>query len=131
MEVLGAFGVRSDHVAHSLCDGPTILSARTMKAAVRPCLVSIKRKHSLHVLKHIIKRTTTERALKVSPVPAPHLLMMLKVALEMSFIVKVRIVSKDVKVFEDIVEIKVEILIVASSRALRPHLIILLPSLVI
>lgn len=120
MEVLGAFGVRSDHVAPSLCDGPTMLSARTMKAAVSPCLVSIKRKHSLHVLKHIIKRTTTKRALKVSLVLTTHLLLMLK-ALEMSFMVGVRIVSKDVKVSEELVEIKVEILmelVVASSRAL-------------
>lgn len=121
MEGLGAFGVRSDHVAPSLCDGPTMLSARTMKAAVSPCLVSIKRKHSLHVLKHIIKCTTTKRALKVSLVLTTHLLLMLKVALEMSFMVGVRIVSKDVKVSEELVEIKVEILmelVVASSRAL-------------
>lgn len=104
-----------------------MLSSRTVKPA--PCLVSIK--HSFHVLKHVIKHIAAmERALKVSSV---HLLVSLKVTLEMSFIVGVRIVSKNVKAFEQIVKIKAEGLMevaVAASRA-RSHLIVLLPALVI
>lgn len=135
----GAFGECCNHVAPSLCDSPTVLPAGTVKRALSPSLLSIKREHPFHILKHIIKHATTKRVLEVPPVPAVCFVVGLKVAPEMSFIMHVRIVSERVRVSEYIVEVEAKMLtevVTTSSRALSgeraaPHLIVLLPPVVI
>lgn len=124
-----------NHVAPSLCDSPTVLPGGTVKLALSPSLVSIKREHPLHILKYV----TTERVLKVPPVPAACFLVGLKVPLEMFFIMQMRIVSKLVRVSEYIIEVEAKMLmevVTASSRTLSgertaPHLIVLLSPIVI
>lgn len=135
----GAVGVCCDHVALSLCDSPTVLPAGTVKPAFSTSLLSIKREHPFHILKHIIKHVTAERVLEVPPVPAMRFIMGLKVALEMSFIMHVRVVSMHVRVSEYIVKVEAKMLtevVPASSRALSgertaPRLVVLLPPVVI
>lgn len=128
-----------NHVAPSLCDSPTVLPGGTVKLALSPSLVSIKREHLLHILKHIIKYVTTERVLKVPSVPAACFFVSLKVPLKMSFIMHMRIVSKLFRASEYIIEVEAKMLmevVTASSRSLSgertaPHLIILLSPIVI
>lgn len=135
----GAVGVCCDHVALSLCDSPTVLPAGTVKPVFSPSLVSIKREHPFHVLKHIIKHVTAEGVLEVPPVPAMCFFVAVKVALEMSFIMHVRVVSMHVRVSEYIIKVEAKMLtevIPASSRALpgegtAPRLVVLLPPVVI
>lgn len=129
----GAVGVCCDHVALSLCDSPTVLPAGTVKPVFSPSLVSIKREHPFHILKHIIKHVTAES------VPAMCFFVGVKVALEMSFIMHVRVVSMHVRVSEYIVKVEAKMLtevIPASSMALpgertAPRLVVLLPPVVI
>lgn len=121
----GAFSVCSNHVSSSLCDSPAVLPA----GALSPSLLSIKRKHPLHVLEHIIKRVSTERALEVPPVPAACFLVGLKVVLEMSLVVRVRIVSECIIKVE--VKMLMEVLRASSRERTASRLIVLLPPVVI
>jgi len=131
-----AVGECCDHVTLSLCDSPTVLPAGSVKPVFSLSLVSIKREHPLHILKHIIKHVTAEGVLEVPPVC---FFVGLKVALEMSFIVHMRVVSMHVSVSEYIVKVEAKMLtevVPASSRALpgertAPCLVVLLPPVVI
>lgn len=121
----GAFSVCSNHVSSSLCDSPAVLPA----GALGPSLLSIKRKHPLHILEHIIKHVSTERALEVPPVPAACFLMGLKVALEMSLVVRVRTVSECI--FKVEVKVLMEVLRASSGERTASRLIVLLPPVIV
>ncbi|TRY57865.1 hypothetical protein DNTS_017661 [Danionella cerebrum] len=88
--VSGALCVCGDHVSPSLSDSPAVLPAGALKATMSLSVLLIKREHLLHVLKHIVKPSTTERALEVPPVPALGLVLGLKVAPEMPLAMSVR-----------------------------------------
>lgn len=124
-----------NHVAPALCNSPTVLPGGTVNLALSPSLVSIKREHPLHIIEYV----TTERVLKVHSVPAACFFVGLKVPLEMSFIMQMRIVSKFVRAFEYIIKVEAKMLmevVTASSRTLSgewtaPYLIVLLSPIVI
>lgn len=80
-------------------------------------------KHFLQVLEHVVEQSSAKAPLlKPSPLPVHRLLMSLKVAVEVSLLVclimRVEVVmvslllTKRVKVFEDVIEIEVEGLVV-------------------
>ncbi len=130
-----AVRVCCNHVAPSLCDSPTVLPGGTVKLALSPSLVSIKREHPLHILEYVTHRKSAESASCACCV----LFVGLKVPLEMFFIMQMRIVSKLVRVSEYIIEVEAKMLmevVTASSRTLSgertaPHLIVLLSPIVI
>lgn len=113
-----------------------MLLSRALESALSPGTVRVKRKHFLQVLKHVIKESSTETPLLKLPLMSVHgLLMGLKVTVKVSLLVglilgvgvKVVLVSllltKMVKVFEDVIKVEVEGLkvlfevVVASSSS--------------
>lgn len=131
--VSGAVGEGGHHVPSALRHCPAVLLPRALESALSPgaVCVSVKGEHLLQVLKHLIEESSTEGPLlKLPPVSVHSLLMGLEAAVEVSLLVglilgvKVVMVmlmlTKMVKVFEDVIKVKgmvvlVEVVIANSS----------------
>lgn len=154
--VSGAVSEGGHHVPPTLGHCPAVLLSRALESAVSPGTVCVEGEHLLQVLKHVIKDSSTEAALlKLSPLSVHSLPMGLEVAVKVPLLVgvtlgmgvKVVLVSllltKGLVVFEDVIEVEVEGLVVlvevvvaASSTALPwrravAKLVVLPPPLII
>lgn len=96
-----------------------MLLSRAVESALSPGTVRVKGEHLLQVLEHVIEKSSAKAPLlKLPPLPVHSLPMGLEVAVEVSLLVglvlgvKVVLVSllltKMVKVFEDVIKVEVE-----------------------
>lgn len=131
--VSGAVGEGGHHVPSALRHCPAVLLPRALESALSPgaVRVSVKGEHLLQVLKHVIKESSTKGPLlKLPPVSVHSLLMGLEAAVEVSLLVGLALgvkvvmvmLTKMVKVFEDVIKVKgmvvlVEVVIAASSSS--------------
>lgn len=146
-ETLGAVSVCRHHVPSSLCHSSAVLFSGAVEPAIRPG--HVEREHPLHVLKDIVKESTpSEGVLELSPMAVVGLpLVGLKVVLEVAplllllgVLMELVVLSKRVKVSEQVVEVEAEGLVEmlagtspprALERRVTSHLIVLTSPLVI
>lgn len=88
-----------------------------MKPAFSLFGVSVKSKHSLYVVKHVVKDTCSKTSLKVSLVSAVGLLVGPGVFFKVSSVTGVPVLAVDVKVLEYVVKIEAERLLGALSTS--------------
>lgn len=91
-----------------------------MKPVVSLFGVSIKGKHSLYVVVHVIKDTCSKTSLKVSLMSAVGLLVGPGVFIKVSSVTGMPVLAVDVEVFENVIKVEAERLVGAlSMSALR------------
>lgn len=123
--ISGAVGEGGYHVAPTLCHCPAVLLPRAVESALSPGTVRVEGEHLLQVLKHVIKESSAKATLLKPPLMSVHSLLVslevfVKVSLLVSLILRVGVevvlvsllLTKMVKVFEDVIEIEVERLVV-------------------
>lgn len=98
-----------------------MLLRRALKSALGPGSVGVEGEHFLQVLEHVVEHSSAEAPLlEASPLPVHRLLVSLEVAVKVSLLVRLMmrvevvlvLLTKRVKVFEDVIEIEVEGLVV-------------------
>lgn len=156
--VSGAVGEGGHHVPPALGHCPAVLLSRALESAVSSGAVRVKGEHLLQVLKHVIKEPPAEATplLKLPPLSVHSLPVGLEVAVEVSLLVGLvlgvevvlvlvsLLLTKRVIVFEDVVKVEVEGLVVlvevvvaSSSSSALPwrravtKLVVLSPPLII
>lgn len=80
--------------------------------------MSIKSKHSLYFIEHIIKDSCSETSLKVSLVSAVGLLVGPGVFIKVSSVTGMPVLAVDVKILENVIKVKGEGLSMSSLRLL-------------
>lgn len=86
-----------------------------MKPVVSLFGVSVKGKHSLYVVIHVIKDTCSETSLKVSLMSAVGLLVGPGVFIKVSSVTGMPVLAVDVKVLENVIKVEAERLVGALS----------------
>ncbi len=82
--------------------------------------VSVKGKHSLYVVKHVVKDTCSKTSLKVSLMSAVGLLVGPGVFIKVSSVTGMSVLAVDVKVLENVIKVEAERLLgTLSMSALR------------
>lgn len=104
----GTVCVGGHHVPPSLGNSPAVLFGRALKPALSPLVVSIKCKHSLHVIRQLLKDPCTESPLEVPLMAAVGLLVGPEMVLKVSFWPGVSVLTVDVKVFEHVIKVEIE-----------------------
>lgn len=89
-----------------------------MKLVFSLFVMSIKSKHSLYVIKHIIEDSCSKTSLKVSLVSAMGLLVGPGVFIKVSSVTGMPVLAVDVKVLENVIKVKGEGLSMSSLRLL-------------
>ena len=107
-----AVSICSHHIPSTLCNRSTVLFCSPLKRTVSPLVVLVKSEQLFHVVKHVIKNSTSAKAsLKVPLVPSVGLLVGPKVLLKVSLMPGMSILTVDIKVLEHVVKIKVKVLV--------------------
>lgn len=105
------------HISSALCHCSTVLFWCTVKAAFSLLGVSVKGKHSLYVIKHVIKDTCSKTSLKVSLMSAVGLLVGPGVFIKVSSVTGMPVLAVDVKVLENVIKVEAERLGTLSMSA--------------
>lgn len=116
-----AVSVRRDHVAPALSDSPAVLAGSmepvfSLHRAPTGGVEATKRKHFLHVFKHVIEQSTSKRKLlEMMPLSARTILVCLEVIFKMLLGLSVLVLTKKPKVFEEVIKIEVKWLLERAS----------------
>lgn len=105
------------HISSALCHCPTVLFWCTMKPVFSLFGVSIKCKHFLHILKHIIEDACSKTSLKVSLMSTVGLLVGPGVFIKVSPVTCVSVLAVNVKVLKNVIKVKGEGLLSTLSMS--------------